>query len=316
MTGSTGIAATLAASLLVLFRLGQSVFPGLIGGTAGGLWTMALKHLIACCLIPLLAGGLLQFFKRPSARFVLGSGTTTGHVLLSVLLGSATALMMHGLALLLSRTFSSWELQIVPPLLRDAIVPFQSSPAAHALVLLLGVLLSTACLSLLCFGYVAPCLDIGWHRTRAVLGTALFFALAFGSLEILPAMLITGFLLAIVRLNTDSLFAAAAAFGAYLLIGFFGGTIEARLSVLFFGQTRLDAGHTYSLALIMLLSGAALLVPSFVFLSGMWREQHTERLREALSAAGNKALPEEPDRSVDFPFILAVVLLAAALIIK
>lgn len=314
LTGSTGIAALFAAAALVLFRFAMSVWPSTTFAS-DALWSTALKHLIIICLIPLLASGLMQFAKKPSARFVLGSGHKSAYIPLSILTGVALALMASGASLLMSRVFPDLTFAVVPPLLTDAIVPLKSTLPAHLLVIVLGVVLSSATLTLLTFGYVAPCLDIGWHRLRAVLGSACFFALLFASTDLLPAMLAVGFCLALIRLNTDSLYAAIAALSAYLLVGFFRSTILQQLSFIFFGQIRLDAENTYQLALIILLSGAALCVPSFVFLSGMWNDQHKERLREALSAVGDKPLPQEPDRPLDLPFLLSLALLAGALLI-
>ncbi|HHT45100.1 MAG TPA: hypothetical protein GXZ89_06375 [Fastidiosipila sp.] len=315
MTGSTGIAAATAASLLILFYFALRFWPAILPFDTDQLWTRALYQLVTLCLIPFIASAVMQLVKAPSARFVLGSGTKAGHVLLAASLGLASHLILWGASLLISRMTQSVVFASVPPLINQTIVTFQSSVIAHMLIVLLGVILTAVLTTLLTCGYIATCLDIGWHRVRAVLGTALFFALLFRQPSLLPAMFLLGILLAVIRLNTDSLVAAIACFAVYLLSGMFQTPLHDGLARFFFGQTRLDAGHAYSLALIILLSGAALFVPSFVFLSGMWRDQHTERLREALALSGDKPLPEEPDRPVDIPFILAVALLLATTII-
>lgn len=315
MMGSTGIAAWSAASLLTLFYVALRLWPNLLPFDSDQLWTRALYQLITLCLVPFVASACMQLVKTPSSRFVVGSGTKPGHVLLAACLGLATHLILWGATLLISKMSERFTFLAVPPLISETIVTFQSSTVAHLLVIFVGVILTSALISLLTCGYIAPCLDIGWHRIRAVLGTALFFALLFRATSLLPAMFVLGILLAVIRLNTDSLFATVACLATYLLSGLFQSPLHDGLARFFYGQTRLDQGHAYSLALIILLSGAALFVPSFVFLSGMWREQHTERLREALALTGDKPLPEEPDRPVDIPFILAVALLLATTII-
>lgn len=310
------MASVVAAGLLVLFRVAERTWPSIFTGTGSDrFWLSAVMHLIGLCLIPFMAASFSQVARKPSARFVLGANKKWSPIVLAALIGVAMQLIWSGLSSIALQATSNLDLKTMPSFFGDGFVPLHSALPVHLLVFILGVLLTAGTLILFTFGYVAPGLDIGWHRTRAVLGTALLFALLFGDRALFPAMFLTGVMLAVIRLTTDSLYATLAALVSYFTVGVFKDIIFDQLALLFFGQTGLDAGHTYSLALIIMLSGAALFVPSIVFLSGMWRDQHMERMREAIAKAGDKALPSEPDRPFDFLYLVACLLLIAVLFV-
>lgn len=316
LTGVAGMASVVAAGLLVLYRVAQRSWPAVFTGTGSDrFWLSAVSHLIGLCLIPFVAAGFIQIARKPSARFVLGANKKWSPIVLSALIGVAMQLTWSGLSVFALQATRRTTVQTMPAFFTDGFVPLHSALPVHLLVFVLGVLLTGGILVLFTFGYVAPGLDIGWHRARAVLGTALLFALFFGDRALFPTMFLTGIMLTIIRLNTDSLYATLAALISYFAVGAFKDIIFDQLALLFFGQTGLDAGHTYSLALIVMLSGAALFVPSIVFLSGMWRDQHLERMREAIAKAGDKALPSEPDRPFDFLYLIACLLLVAVLFV-
>jgi hypothetical protein len=313
---AAGRFALLGAVLITAPRIAARIYPAYFslfsGNTIFGRILNSLTHLV---IAPLIALIIIQISTGTSSRFVLGTTLRTEHILFGAGSGAAFALTVTGIYQFVPPLFGA---EICFPgisLLTGTVSALHSSAIEHILVLAVGTLLIPLALGGFCFGYIAPALDIGEHRTAAVIGSAAFFTFSFAEPVQLPAYFLFGLLFAQLRLASDSLYTALAAQIASQLTLFLAGSLTNRLAESFYGTTFTDPAQTQSISLILILGGAALFVPTYVILSSSWRASHTERLREAISRTGNRALPAEPERPTDILFIFSLAILAISLIL-